>query len=259
MFTLHQTPNYPRRVRNELRLRDLKVLRSERIGASFQRIVLAGEALTGFTSGGFADHCKLFFSTTGEPLAVPSVSGQGAAWPDGIKPPSRDYTPLYDPRAGTLTFDFYIHDGGIASQWAINARPGDILLVGGPRGSTVFPEEYGWQLYVTDESGLPALGRRLADLRDKGSTAQVTALVSIANEADKAYLAAFPGVNIEWFIRQPREVIELRLQQCRVPPQDYFIWITGEGQAAQRYGRHFDTPAIDPQLLHVSAYWHQKP
>ena len=36
-----QTPKYPQRVRNELRFRELTVLRVERIGSAFQRVVLA--------------------------------------------------------------------------------------------------------------------------------------------------------------------------------------------------------------------------
>lgn len=53
---------YPQRVRNELRFRELTVLRVERISAGFQRIVLGGEALDGFTSLGFDDHTKVSLS-----------------------------------------------------------------------------------------------------------------------------------------------------------------------------------------------------
>jgi ferric-chelate reductase (NADPH) len=42
---------------------------------------------------------------------------------------------------------------------------GDKLVIGGPRGSLVVPEDYAWQLYVCDESGMPALRRRLLGLR----------------------------------------------------------------------------------------------
>jgi NADPH-dependent ferric siderophore reductase len=35
--------------------------------------------------------------------------------------------------------------------------PVDKLVIGGPRGSLVVPEDYAWQLYVCDESGMPAL------------------------------------------------------------------------------------------------------
>ena len=43
---MNNTPRYPQRVRNDLRFRELTVLRVERISAGFQRIVLGGEALT---------------------------------------------------------------------------------------------------------------------------------------------------------------------------------------------------------------------
>jgi NADPH-dependent ferric siderophore reductase len=57
-----------------------------------------------------------------------------------VRPVSRDYTPLYDEARHELALDFYIHDGGVASTWAMNAREGDKLTIGGPRGSLVVPE-----------------------------------------------------------------------------------------------------------------------
>ena len=50
-ITMNNTPRYPQRVRNDLRFRELTVLRVERISAGFQRIVLGGEALDGFKIG----------------------------------------------------------------------------------------------------------------------------------------------------------------------------------------------------------------
>ena len=41
----NNTPRYPQRVRNELRFRELTVLRVERISAGFQRIVLGAVTL----------------------------------------------------------------------------------------------------------------------------------------------------------------------------------------------------------------------
>lgn len=51
---------YPQRVRNELRFRELIVLRVERISAGFQRIVLGGEALDGFISWALTITRKFF-------------------------------------------------------------------------------------------------------------------------------------------------------------------------------------------------------
>ena len=42
MMTKTKADKYPQRVRNELRFRELTVLRVERAGAAFQRIVLGG-------------------------------------------------------------------------------------------------------------------------------------------------------------------------------------------------------------------------
>lgn len=59
---------YPQRVRNDLRFRELNVLRVERVSAGFQRIVLGGEALEGFSSRGFDDHTKVFSRHRARPL-----------------------------------------------------------------------------------------------------------------------------------------------------------------------------------------------
>ena len=87
---------YPQRVRNDLRFRELNVLRTERVSAGFQRIVLGGEALEGFSSRGFDDHTKVFFPAPGTTFVPPVVTDEGIDWGDGARPQARDYTPLYD-------------------------------------------------------------------------------------------------------------------------------------------------------------------
>ncbi|MDI7059514.1 NADPH-dependent ferric chelate reductase, partial [Pseudomonas aeruginosa] len=95
--------------------------------------VLGGEALDGFTSRGFDDHSKLFFPQSDAHFVPPTVTEEGIVWPEGPRPPSRDYTPLYDELRHELAIDFFIHDGGVASSWAMQAQPGDKLTVAGPR------------------------------------------------------------------------------------------------------------------------------
>ncbi|PLK61728.1 NADPH-dependent ferric siderophore reductase, partial [Klebsiella quasipneumoniae] len=83
MMTKTKADKYPQRVRNELRFRELTVLRVERAGAAFQRIVLGGEALEGFVSRGFDDHTKLFFPEPGAAFAPPQVTEEGIDWGEG--------------------------------------------------------------------------------------------------------------------------------------------------------------------------------
>lgn len=73
-------------------------------------------------------------------------------------------------------------------------------MIGGPRGSLVVPEDYAWQLYVTDESGMPALRRRLLGLQQLPTRPQVTAIVTIGDESYQDYLADLDGFHIEWVV-----------------------------------------------------------
>ncbi|WP_312948032.1 siderophore-interacting protein [Superficieibacter sp.] len=249
---------YPQRVRNELRFRELDVLRVERISAGFQRIVLGGPALEGFSSQGFDDHTKIFFPQDGTRLIPPTMTDEGIVWADGVRPAARDYTPLYDAARHELALDFFIHDGGVASRWAMNAQPGDTLTIGGPRGSLVVPEDYAWQLYVCDESGMPALRRRLEGLAALPSRPQVTAIVSVNDIALQDYLAHLDGFTIEWIVGHDEQTLAARLAQLNVPAQDYFIWLTGEGETVKKLATVFEDKDRDPQLLRTVAYWHKK-
>lgn len=249
---------YPQRVRNELRFRELTVLRVERVGAGFQRIVLGGEQLAGFTSHGFDDHCKIFFPKAGEHFVPPVVTDDGIVWDDGPRPASRDYTPLYDASRHELSLDFYLHDGGIASLWALNAQPGDSLTIGGPRGSLVVPEDYAWQLYITDESGMPALRRRLEKLSQLAVRPHVTAIISVNDAAYEDYLAHLHGFDIRWVVGHQQEKVAEALANVTVPAEDYFIWLTGEGEAVKSLMNRFESAAIDTQCMRAQAYWHKK-
>lgn len=253
------TPSrYPQRVRNELRFRQLTVLRVEQASGGFQRIVLGGEQLDGFSSRGFDDHTKVFFPQAGTSFVPPVVTDEGIDWGDEPRPQSRDYTPLYDASRHELTLDFYIHDGGVASNWALHAQAGDHLTIGGPRGSLVVPEDYAWQLYVCDESGMPALRRRLEAINQLVRRPQVKALVTIDSAAYQDYLAHLKGFDIEYVIgHHPQKVAE-KLATLTVPDEDYFIWLTGEGEVVKALKAQFETDTIDQQCVRAQAYWHKK-
>ncbi|MBZ0058217.1 siderophore-interacting protein [Leclercia sp. LTM01] len=252
------TTRYPQRVRNDLRFRELNVLRVERVSAGFQRIVLGGEALEGFSSRGFDDHSKVFFPEPGTTFVPPVVTDEGVNWGDDVRPQARDYTPLYDAARHELALDFFIHDGGVASQWAVEAKPGDTLSIGGPRGSLVVPEDYAWQLYVCDESGMPALRRRLEALRALPVRPEVHAVVTVGDAACQDYLAHLSEFNITWVVGHNEQAVADRLAALSVPAEDYFIWLTGEGKVVKNLSRLFETDAIDQKLVRASAYWHAK-
>lgn len=257
---IEQKNAYPRRVRNTLRFRELVVLRNELVSPGFQRIVLGGSELDGFASSGFDDHIKLFFPSSPADFVPPQATEEGIIWQSDERPASRDYTPLYDAVRHELAIDFFIHDGGIASNWAQKARSGDKLFIAGPRGSLVVPENYQWQLYVCDETGMPALRRRLEMLKQAGIKAEteIKAVICVNNAESKHYLAHLSEVDITWIIGGNAQDIVRHIDTLEVPARDYFLWITGEGDVVKCLSGCLNVPEKDPQLLRAVAYWHNK-
>ena len=252
----------PRRVRNELRFRPVEVIASEFIANSFYRITFAGEALEGFTSSGFDDHIKVFFPDpqTGE-FHLPEITEDGVVWKDGVRPVARDYTPLFfDPLQQRLTLDFYVHESGVASDWAASAKPGDKLAIGGPRGSLVVPEDYEFQLYICDETGLPAFKRRLQTL--SGSQIKLFAWTDEATGRD--YLGSLENVDVTWLgsgsmSRENVAPLIAQLNEITLPDEDYFIWLTGEGAAVKLLSDYFTGQrGRESDFVRAVAYWHQK-
>src|ERR1700689_499949 len=176
-------PRTPRRVRHEPRRRELTVRHVETIAAHMVRVTLSGD-LEGFTSLGFDDHVKLF---------VPDGTMNAEGAPNML---GRDFTPRrYDPAKDTLEIDFAIHDAGPATRWAAQAKPGDTLSLGGPRGSFIIPTAYDWHLLIGDETALPAMGRRLAEL-PPGTRAVV--LAEIDGPADEISFKTETNTTVAW-------------------------------------------------------------
>ncbi|MEG2961730.1 MAG: siderophore-interacting protein, partial [Janthinobacterium sp.] len=70
-------PHAIERVRHDLKLRVLTVVRTEQLTPHMRRITLAGDDLEGFVSPAHDDHVKLFFPAPGEAPPVLPVLGTG--------------------------------------------------------------------------------------------------------------------------------------------------------------------------------------
>ena len=248
----------PRRVRHELRFRRLEVRATERVTPHLVRITLGGDQMQGFTSPGFDDHAKLFFpdEQTGA-LLLPTVGPDGPSWPAGAKPAMRDYTPLrHDPAAGTLQFDFALHEAGPATRWAERARVGDILGVGGPRGSFIVPTDFDWHLLIGDDTALPAISRRLAELPEG---ARVLVLAEIDGEADRIPLPTRARLELHWVHRASSAGANPLLDALRgltLPAGDFHAWIACESAAAKALRAHLvDERGANPKWIRASGYW----
>jgi NADPH-dependent ferric siderophore reductase len=232
-----------RRVRHEVKRRHLAVTQTTFITPKMRRITFAGPELEGFTSLGFDDHIKLIF---------PQESAAAE------RPPMRDYTPRYDGEARALHVDFAIHDAGLATSWAVNARVGDTLLVGGPRGSAIIPQDFDWHLFIGDETALPAIGRRLEEL-PAGSRA--LAIVEVQDEEERQTFATRAELRVQWVLRGAAsagtaDALVAAVRSIIMPSGDYFSWAAAETNVARAIRRTLiDERGANRSWVKAAGYW----
>lgn len=248
------------RVRHPLRFRQLQVSQVARLTPHLVRITLVGDDLEGFVSLGFDDHVKLFFpdAVTGV-LALPTVGTEGPVWPEGSRPTMRDYTPHhFDPVARTLQIDFALHQpGGPATEWAAQAQVGQTLGVGGPRGSLIVPTGFDWHLLMGDDTALPAMARRLAEL-PAGARAEV--LIEVEGPADHIALPSAATLAVQWVHRSSAGADALplldALRRTQMPTGVFHSWIACESAQAKALRAYLTTECLaNPQWIRASSYW----
>ncbi len=222
------------RVRFELRRRDLRVARVERVGSGFARIVFTGDALADFQSLSFDDHVKFIFADAqGETLM-------------------RDYTPRrFDAQRRELAIEFALHGHGPAAEWARQAAPGQAATIGGPRGSMIIPMDYDWHLLAGDACALPAIARRLEEL-PAGTPVRV--LVQIDDAADERRLATAAAAQVQWVRTEEEWLAALRAMP--LPRGEGFVWCAGEAAAMRAARDMLIAKHRHPrEAMRVAAYW----
>jgi NADPH-dependent ferric siderophore reductase len=228
------------RVRHELKRRTLTVSNVEKMTPGMLRIELAGEDLADFVSLAPDDHIKVLVPGPGEEMA------------------RRDYTPRrYDTDARTLVIDFAIHEAGPVTQWALGARPGDSLEIGGPRGSAVISDDVKNWLLVGDETALPAIGRRI---EEAGSDVRITAVMAVADAAEHQILQTDAQLETHWAHRPLSEATDASalmavLQSVELAPGT-FVWIAAEASVTRALRTYFVEERGYPlSWIKASGYW----
>jgi len=228
------------RQRREPKRRTVTVTSVECLTPLMRRITFQSPDLADFESAAPDDHIKLFLTdAVGETCM-------------------RDYTPRrFDRAAATLTIDFALHRSGPASDWARLAKPGDRLEIGGPRGSQVVADDFDWYLLIGDETALPAIGRRVEELRPH---VPVITIVAIDSETEQQDFTTNADWRPCWAHRDPRgdDADRLRaiLATVALPPGDGYVWIAGEAQLARALRQTMLEDRHHPKAwIKAAGYW----
>lgn len=222
------------RVRHELVMRQLQVVRVEPVSPHFRRIIFGGDSLSGFISQSFDDHIKLMLNN------------------DSEHPVRRDYTPrYYDAARGELAIEFCLHDAGAASVWAAQATAGQMVTIGGPRGSFVIPVDMEWHLLLGDDTALPAIARRLEELP---VNAKAIVLLQVADGADRRSLNSDADVDLRWCSNEA-EILDA-LRQLPLPAGEGYAWCAGEAHMVANARRILVEEKCHPSsAIRAAAYW----
>ncbi|WP_156759112.1 siderophore-interacting protein [Microbacterium karelineae] len=252
-------------------LRRAEVRRIRDITPRMRRITLTGAQLGSFEKDGtthppfvssaFDDHIKLIFAEGDIAPALPVQLPHGIEWTASETRRARDYTPR-NVTADGFDLDFVIHDGGVASRWAQEARPGDDLWFVGPKASTQAPEHIDWILLVADETGLPAVGRFLDE---RPIDAPATIVLTISDPTARQELAVRADDRVEWILADPTDgdalVAAVRALGLAERPDvaTGYAWCGAESRALLPLRRHLSREVGLPrERLDITGYWHHE-
>ena len=228
------------RVRHEAKIRTAQVSDVERLTPGMLRIPFTGEDLADFVSLSPDDHLKLF---------VPTPAGEIVR---------RDYTPRrYDQQAKKLVIDFAVHDAGPATLWAVGAKPGDTLQIGGPKSSSILPSGIRRWLLVGDETALPAIGRRI---EEAPAGTSITSVVAVPGPQDSQTFITAVNLATHWAHRplsaasDPRALLDI-LRAIELKPET-FAWVAAEAHVARAIRSWLIEEQGHPKLwIKAGGYW----
>ncbi len=205
---------------------DAEVLTVEQHSPSLIRVELGGAGLDGFVSLGDPDEACVFEFPTPE-------AARGL-----VSRPGRWYS-LQEIRPNFLAIGIVQHPGGLASDWAGQAKPGDTLRI--TRHKTWFrrPDGAAWQILLGDITALPAITRIVTE---SAHLVPTRAVLEIPDPGDQQDWPTTAAAAIQW-VHNPElgskhsRLSEL-VRELELPPGEGYIYVAGE-VAETRAARKF--------------------
>ncbi|KZF03969.1 MAG: siderophore-interacting protein [Rhodococcus sp. (in: high G+C Gram-positive bacteria)] len=183
---------------------------------------------------------------------------------DGAEQVARSYTVrAFDPRGPFLDVDFVVHDGGIAADWALRAKPGDRLELSEARGWYGPPSDSGWQLLVADMTGLPALTRVIEQLP---ADSRAFVIATVPDGGDEQTVATQGKVSYQWLHTCLPErgktsstatpSLPQAVRSFSLPDGPGHVWVATEASEARSIRKYFHRElSWDPTRFQIKGYW----
>ncbi|MFF8574278.1 siderophore-interacting protein [Streptomyces sp. CA-100214] len=251
-----------------------RVVRTERVTPSMQRVTVTGPGLGDFPWLGYDHWFRLFLQLPHQrALRLPEFTG--AQWwqpylaiPEAERPHCANYSVAdFRRESAEMDIDFVVHRGptgeieGRAAIWACAARPGDALAVLDQGILFDCPRDASEVTVVADETGLPASA---GILRSLPADAVGRLIQEIPTAADRRELHAPPGVTVTWVVREdsasvPGVAALDALRRVTRAEATGYAFVVGESTLATEGRRHLHRLGLPKERITFSGFWkHEK-
>ena len=228
----------------------LEVRNVTRITPNMQRITLGGADMAGFPERHESANFKLVLPPNGQ--SIDQLQ-------DDDKPVVRTYTlRKFHAEKNEVDVDFALHDNpGPATDWAINATPGDRVGFKGPGKPKLMNTNADWFLLAGDMSALPAISALMEILP---ATCQGHAILEVVSEDDRQDLSHPPGIKVSWIVNpHPTQANSHLIDAVRNMDWDTgqaSVWVAGESGAVREMRQYFKQErGVERDFLYASGYW----
>jgi len=237
--------------------RKLIVISKQKISRNMLRITLGGDALQDFPLDQESGYIKLHFAR--ENVLQGDIEQQLRSDDAKARPLLRTYTVRQQRQAPSeIDVDFVVHEGGPASDWAINSKQGEQIYVAGPGKKKLVDVTADWFFIAGDMTALPAISVNLALLPDN---ARGYAVIEVLEEADIQPLAVPENFELHWVINNHQHGSNLLVDAVKALPVlegDPSVWLACEftSMRALRQYFHLDLQ-VKRRNVYASSYWKQ--
>lgn len=173
-------------------------------------------------------------------------------FPDGLRSHQRGYTLVNpDPDNGTLDIDFAMHDG-VATRWARNAEPGDVLEVTVLGSDFAIPEPApAGYVIVGDTASLPAINSLLEAIGD----APARVFLESAHDDDRQIPTG--RTDVTWVDRvQDGAALVRAVAEAAFDAPDHFGWVACDNRTTRAVAKVLrDDYGIPRKSVKARAYW----
>ena len=208
------------------------------VGPRMRRITVTGEPLARFVA------------LPGQDVVVHVSDGHGG----GV---SRRYTIRnLNNETRRLDLDVVMHGHGPGAAWAASVATGDDVEVFGPRGKVLVADAR-WQLFVGDESAIPAIAEMVAAL-PAGTAA--AALIEVTDADDEQPIGATGRVDVRWLHRLvapagESELLGRAVSSLEIPDVDRHAYLFAESRVVRQLRDDLSGRGLQSHEISAKGYW----